>query len=174
MKRYSAFGGLYIGSRTGDDIQHWGGTARLPVGFGGGQGVRRDLFTRLAAQGVPFRYRDPVGLEVMEQFQGWARLGPYWTWLGFLWVGKQPKALRPCCGAKTRKGGACQARAAEGKERCRLHGGLSTGAKTAEGRARICESNRRRAEARRAEAKRNEARRATPAASIAGGVAEGD
>lgn len=67
-----------------------------------------------------------------------------------IWIGRVRKVNRAVCGAKTRKGSPCKARAVEGKERCRLHGGLSTGAETAEGRARICESNRRRAEARRA------------------------
>jgi hypothetical protein len=32
------------------------------------------------------------------------------------------------CGAKTRAGGACQRPAIRGRERCRLHGGLSPGA----------------------------------------------
>ncbi|WP_318527335.1 HGGxSTG domain-containing protein [Ruegeria aquimaris] len=40
-----------------------------------------------------------------------------------------PKSQRPVCGAKTRAGGQCQARAVPGKRRCRLHGGLSTGPK---------------------------------------------
>ena len=64
-----------------------------------------------------------------------------------LWVGSVPKGKRPICGAKTRRGTPCQARAVPGmggNNRCRMHGGLSTGPKTAEGRARIAESNRRR------------------------------
>ena len=65
------------------------------------------------------------------------------------WVGRVRKKDRPCCGARTRKGSPCKARAVSGAARCRLHGGLSTGPKTTEGRARICESNRRRAELRR-------------------------
>jgi hypothetical protein len=44
------------------------------------------------------------------------------------------KATR--CGAKTRRGTPCQCPAMP-NGRCRLHGGLSTGAKTAEGIARI-------------------------------------
>jgi len=71
--------------------------------------------------------------------------------VGRLLVGprkRTPKAERPDCGACTRKGTPCRAKAVEGKKRCRMHGGLSTGTKTAEGRARIAESNRRRAEAR--------------------------
>ena len=70
---------------------------------------------------------------------------PLWI-VGTLTLGRKkrtPRADRPLCGAKTRKGTSCQARCVEGMERCRLHGGLSTGAKTAEGRARIAESNRR-------------------------------
>ena len=41
------------------------------------------------------------------------------------------------CGAKTRRGTPCQTPAITGKARCRLHGGLSTGPKTPEGKARI-------------------------------------
>ena len=41
------------------------------------------------------------------------------------------------CGARTRRGTACQKPPLAGKNRCRLHGGLSTGPRTAEGKARI-------------------------------------
>ena len=41
------------------------------------------------------------------------------------------------CYAKTRFGTACQKPPIKGKSRCRLHGGLSTGPRTAEGKARI-------------------------------------
>ena len=41
-------------------------------------------------------------------------------------------------------------RAEPGKARCRFHGGLSTGPRTAEGRARIAEAQRRRWRAYRA------------------------
>ena len=40
------------------------------------------------------------------------------------------------CGAKTRAGGACQNPAIGGRSRCKLHGGLSTGPRTPEGKAR--------------------------------------
>lgn len=50
----------------------------------------------------------------------------------------------PRCNARTRRGTACQCQAVPGKRRCRLHGGLSTGAKTLEGRARIADGQRRR------------------------------
>jgi len=43
---------------------------------------------------------------------------------------------RPRCGAKTRKGTPCQAAGIGKGGRCRSHGGLSTGARTAEGRER--------------------------------------
>ena len=51
------------------------------------------------------------------------RFGP--DWLGHI------------CGAKTRRGTACQKLPLIGKARCRLHGRLSTGPKTPEGKARI-------------------------------------
>lgn len=51
---------------------------------------------------------------------------------------------RPQCGARTRAGGRCKAPAVRGKARCRMHGGLSSGPRTKEGRARIAEAQRRR------------------------------
>ena len=41
------------------------------------------------------------------------------------------------CSAKTRLGTKCQKPPIQGKTRCRLHGGKSTGPRTVEGRARI-------------------------------------
>ena len=41
------------------------------------------------------------------------------------------------CSAKTRSGNPCQKPPMKGKNRCRLHGGLSTGPRTVEGKARI-------------------------------------
>ena len=41
------------------------------------------------------------------------------------------------CGAKTRRGTACQRPANKRNGRCRLHGGASSGPRTEEGRARI-------------------------------------
>jgi hypothetical protein len=60
-----------------------------------------------------------------------------------------PKTDRPRCGAKCRDAHQCRAPVVvkeDGsfKKRCRLHGGLSTGPKSAEGRAAIGASNRRR------------------------------
>ena len=40
------------------------------------------------------------------------------------------------CGAKNRVGGACQNPAIEGRDRCKLHGGRSTGARSPQGKAR--------------------------------------
>jgi hypothetical protein len=62
---------------------------------------------------------------------------------GQLW--HLPKSEYPRCGAKTRAGGTCQMRVVMFRKRCRLHGGLSTGPTTPEGRAAIADSNRRRA-----------------------------
>ena len=63
----------------------------------------------------------------------------------------------PLCGARCRDGHPCQARATRDAEtgcyvrngRCRLHGGLSTGPRTAEGRRRIGEAARQRARERK-------------------------
>ena len=98
-----------------------------------------------------------VMLPNLDKWHTDGRIGAYhFKRRGFLgmggasfWVGRVRKKNRPCCGAKTRKGSPCLARVVSGAARCRLHGGLSTGPKTADGRARICESNRRRAELRR-------------------------
>jgi hypothetical protein len=49
----------------------------------------------------------------------------------------------PRCGARTRRGTACQCPAMRGRTRCRLHGGKSTGPRTAEGLARIRTANTR-------------------------------
>ena len=48
-----------------------------------------------------------------------------------------PAHFLQSCGARTRRGTACQKPPLAGKTRCRLHGGLSTGPRTAEGKARI-------------------------------------
>lgn len=53
-------------------------------------------------------------------------------------------AERPTCGAKTRSGGVCAHKVTPGRTRCRYHGGKSTGPRTAEGRARIAEAQRKR------------------------------
>jgi hypothetical protein len=55
-----------------------------------------------------------------------------------------PKHRRAKCGAKTRHGSTCRMAVVVGKARCRLHGGLSTGPKTPEGRERIAAAQRKR------------------------------
>ena len=47
----------------------------------------------------------------------------------------------PKCNAKTRSGSLCQKPPVKGKSRCRLHGGLSTGPRTPEGKARCVASH---------------------------------
>ena len=79
-------------------------------------------------------------------------MADYDVWSGEirLWWSR-PKRERPRCGARCRDRKSCDAppvwdrrlnRAVNG--RCRMHGGLSTGPKTEEGRRRIAESNRNR------------------------------
>lgn len=57
---------------------------------------------------------------------------------------EQVHARPVICGARTRKGTECKAKALLGKKRCRFHGGLSTGPKTTEGRKRIAAAQRKR------------------------------
>jgi hypothetical protein len=47
---------------------------------------------------------------------------------------------RVLCGARTRRGTPCKSMSIPGKERCKLHGGKSTGPKTLEGRKRIAQA----------------------------------
>lgn len=55
-----------------------------------------------------------------------------------------PKHERPACGARTRAGHLCKAKVVKGKNRCRMHGGSSTGARTPEGIERIRQAQNRR------------------------------
>ncbi len=63
-------------------------------------------------------------------------------------IGRPPKQDRPRCGARCRDGARCRARVVWDpkrrvlRSRCRMHGGLSTGAKTAAGKARIAAAQR--------------------------------
>lgn len=43
----------------------------------------------------------------------------------------------PCGGKRRRDGKPCEALSVPGKRRCRWHGGMSTGPKTAEGKAKV-------------------------------------
>lgn len=53
-----------------------------------------------------------------------------------------PKPRDIFCGARTRMGGKCQCKALPGRTRCKFHGGMSTGPKSAEGRQRIADAQR--------------------------------
>lgn len=54
-----------------------------------------------------------------------------------------PEELRGlACGAKTRAGTPCKLTGIYGNGRCKLHGGLSTGPKTPEGRAKMADNGR--------------------------------
>lgn len=55
-----------------------------------------------------------------------------------------PYQDRPACGAQIRIGAMCANRVIPGKTKCHLHGGKSTGPKTAEVMARIAEAQKRR------------------------------
>lgn len=51
------------------------------------------------------------------------------------------KNISNLCLARTRSGLPCQKPPLKSKSRCRLHGGLSTGPRTADGKARIASAN---------------------------------
>ena len=53
-----------------------------------------------------------------------------------------PRKDRAYCGAKTRAGEGCKKKVMPGKTKCRYHGGLSTGPKTEEGKAKIAAAQR--------------------------------
>tara|TARA_B100001057_G_C22801530_1_gene931712 strand:+ start:301 stop:588 length:288 start_codon:yes stop_codon:yes gene_type:complete len=48
--------------------------------------------------------------------------------------------INKICGAKTRTGSPCAKFPIAGKRRCRLHGGLSTGPRTEEGKKKIADA----------------------------------
>ena len=54
---------------------------------------------------------------------------------------KEAAFTNPFCVAKTRSGKPCEKFPLVNKRRCRLHGGLSTGPKTVEGKERIAAAN---------------------------------
>jgi hypothetical protein len=68
----------------------------------------------------------------------------------------------PTCGAKNRRGEPCRGTIVPGKRRCRFHGGLSTGPRTVEGKARIAAAQRRRWARRRGDDMRSEKLSAVP------------
>jgi hypothetical protein len=76
--------------------------------------------------------------ECAARWRSWGERRPYQDIDGKVhslgW--NEPKRERPRCGARTRAAGSCRAPAVTGKERCRMHGGLATGPKTPEGKAR--------------------------------------
>jgi hypothetical protein len=55
-----------------------------------------------------------------------------------------PATAKQTCGAQTRAGHPCKSRVLWKSGRCKHHGGLSTGPKTAEGKQRIAEAQRKR------------------------------
>jgi hypothetical protein len=63
---------------------------------------------------------------------------PHEPWGWWLKNGNPPGDMwsAPRCGARNRRGAPCECPALRGRRRCRLHGGLSTGARTPAGRER--------------------------------------
>lgn len=106
---------------------------------------------------------DPKLLRIAHALIDCAKISAGRAFYGFddrgrmrLWYRDKPKPRITRCGATTRRGAACKQRPVDGKNRCRLHGGLSRGPTTPEGRQAIADSNRRRAVARRQNAQKAE------------------
>ena len=97
---------------------------------------------RLRAAGVKLSPRSPLGMSALLAVSGsTARLRK--AELDLKTVRKFQR-----CGALTRRGTPCQCASEPGRDRCKLHGGKSTGPRTEAGREAIRESNRRRAQKR--------------------------
>ena len=59
-------------------------------------------------------------------------------------ISQRNSVTRVMCNAKTRKGTDCRNLSEAGRRRCKFHGGMSTGPRTAEGRQRIADAQKRR------------------------------
>ena len=117
------------------------------------RGMRRLIYDRARQTGCsPFEAIDQI-VDEMSRFrlsgeeaepEPVMRNGKRWSedW-------RLPRAERPRCGAQTRKGTPCQRQALK-NGRCPNHGGLSTGPKSPNGRARIAAAQRARWQAYRA------------------------
>lgn len=85
------------------------------------------------------RFKDSNRVRICQNFA--CKQGRKCTAMAALGLDGSGQALlrskRPYCGARTRTGGTCNARIVPGKRRCRMHGGLSTGPRTEEGRRKI-------------------------------------
>jgi len=117
------------------------------------RGMRRLIYDRARETGCsPFDAIDQI-IDEMRSFrlpgedpepEPVIRNGKRW---GEEW--RLPRAERPRCGAQTRKGTPCKREALK-NGRCPNHGGLSTGPKSPDGRARIAAAQRTRWQAYRA------------------------
>jgi len=109
------------------------------------RGMRRMIYGRARETGCsPFDAIDQI-IDEMRSFrlpgenpepEPAIRNGKRWSedW-------RLPRTERPRCGARTRKGTPCQRQALK-NGRCPNHGGLSTGPKSSDGRARIAAAQR--------------------------------
>lgn len=81
-----------------------------------------------------------LGVQIETRFGYFETITRARGWLLVFAAQNRAAPKRARCGARTRKGTPCRAKALPGKTRCKFHGGASTGPKTPEGRERIAEA----------------------------------
>ena len=110
-------------------VQYW---ERRPAIDPDGWAVRR-MGEALGWLPCDYRREDDPERAARDAFEDWKRR-----------QARRKATRRVICGAKTRKGSPCRNRSEPGRTRCKFHGGMSTGPRTPEGRARAREAARRR------------------------------
>jgi transcriptional regulator with XRE-family HTH domain len=126
-----------------DAVQYWEAKAR--VNLGGWAPLR--ILEALGLAALTHQYARAGGWGLSGQCEMQARMDAQVAVQTALWQEREAQRAarrRVICGARTRKGTPCRNKSEPGKKRCKFHGGKSTGPRTAEGKARIAEAQRRR------------------------------
>jgi hypothetical protein len=122
-------GNVSVGAARAPEVQDWRKTASgRPARHGVGGRTGCDCRWQRRRRGTCNGGRQvEMTATVHGQRRGWLKNGNP--------PGDYFKA--PRCGARNRRGTPCECPAMRGRRRCRIHGGLSTAARTAEGLERI-------------------------------------
>jgi DNA-binding XRE family transcriptional regulator len=126
-----------------DAVQYW--EAKASVNLCGWAPKR--ICEALGLKAYPHQYARARGWGLSRCSEMQARMDAQVAVQITLWREREAQRAarrRVICGARTRKGTPCRNKSEPGKKRCKFHGGKSTGPRTAEGKARIAEAQRRR------------------------------